>query len=761
MKKIFIAVLITIFTLAVLAYLFYFFFFVPAEEPIGLALNNEVVETPLPLALETEEEKVIIYVPALYVSEKLGFETDWNNQNGILTVSLGDFSLEMPLDSRAVSVNGLEEEWEAPLKMIDDILYMPLYPAARALGVLAFRDEEQNIVKIDTPRAFDPPPETVSEEEDLNSGPLLHVAYPPAADPFYYYDETLFVFGTTQSFALVDVKVNGEPVELLDRRSGNFLTMIEFPRGQEFVVTVEATGESGTTRVERTVLYPDWWQAMPAEPLAIHSSRVVPADRQVLREGESLHVAFQGSPGGSASYQVGSGGEWRQMTERSYPGGPAGNGGIYTASFRVSSTDIPPGTMDMELPVSVKLDRGGEQISRTLPGSVVVLSDQPYKILEVRPEQDLKNRGWLYTVNTGQLQLISSTLGGSGYPTSVVRYLVEGARYRATGAFGEYYRVDIGGSDNYLVHRSTVFDTGVQDMADPLISGLELREDEKMVQVRLLSNERFHFSPEDAVNSLALNFYGTAPGTEPASPALTKSVNSLSYQPYAGEGTGTSRFRIEVDYDLVGFKTYWEENDLLIELYKPFASDRDKPLEGKVIIVDPGHGGVDTGAPGPGKLNEKDVVLAISLYLQEMLIEAGAEVVMTREDDHDVNLYDRPERIDRFKPDLFISIHANAHAAGAPATEIHGIMILYNYAHNERLADIMLETMVAETTLPEFRTWRRNIAVIRHPHVPSVLVEAGYMMHPHDNWYLLHPQGQKDIAAAIIKGVENYFLDLK
>jgi len=134
---------------------------------------------------------------------------------------------------------------------------------------------------------------------------------------------------------------------------------------------------------------------------------------------------------------------------------------------------------------------------------------------------------------------------------------------------------------------------------------------------------------------------------------------------------------------------------------------------------------------------------------------------MTREDDHDVNLYDRPERIDRFKPDLFISIHANAHAAGAPATEIHGIMILYNYAHNERLADIMLETMVAETTLPEFRTWRRNIAVIRHPHVPSVLVEAGYMMHPHDNWYLLHPQGQKDIAAAIIKGVENYFLDLK
>jgi len=644
--------------------------------------------------------------------------------------------------------------------MIEDTLYMPLYPAVRALGVLAVRNEEENLIEIKTPQAFDPPPENETSVKSAENGPLLHVAYPPAADPFYYYGESLFVFGTTQSFARVDVQVNGEPVELLDRRSGNFLTMVEFPRGQEFLITVEAVGEGGKTRIERTVLYPEWWEAMASEPLAIHSLRVVPAEKQVLRNGDLMQVAFQGSPGGRASYRVGNGGEWQQMLERAYPGGPAGNGGIYTASFRVSSSDIPPGSMDIELPVSVMLERNGEQISRTLPGSVVFLSSQPYKILEVRPEEDLKNRGWLYTVNTGQLQLVSSTLGGSGYPTSVVRYLVEGTRYRATGAFGDYYRVDIGGSDNYLVHRSTVRELDLQDMVDPVISSLNYEEDDRMVRVRLGSSERFHFSPEDAVSSLALNFYGTAGGTGPALPAARESVRNISYLPYAGEGTGTSRFSIEVDYAMIGFKTYWEGNDLLVELYKPFTSDRDKPLEGKVIIVDPGHGGVDTGAPGPGKLNEKDVVLGISLYLQQMLEEAGAEVIMTRSEDVEVNLYDRPEKIDRFNADLFISIHANAHAADAPATEIHGIMVLYNYAHNEKLADIMLETMVEETNIPEFRTWRRNIAVIRHPHVPSVLIEAGYMMHPHDNWYLLHPQGQSDIAAAILKGIENYFLAL-
>ena len=85
-------------------------------------------------------------------------------------------------------------------------------------------------------------------------------------------------------------------------------------------------------------------------------------------------------------------------------------------------------------------------------------------------------------------------------------------------------------------------------------------------------------------------------------------------------------------------------------------------------------------------------------------------------------------------------------------------MTLYNYDHNEKLADIMLDTVTEEMDLPALYTWRRNIAVTRHTQFPSVLVEAGYMMHPQDNWYILHPSGQEKFARAMMEGIKEYFI---
>jgi N-acetylmuramoyl-L-alanine amidase len=55
-------------------------------------------------------------------------------------------------------------------------------------------------------------------------------------------------------------------------------------------------------------------------------------------------------------------------------------------------------------------------------------------------------------------------------------------------------------------------------------------------------------------------------------------------------------------------------------------------------------------------------------------------------------------------------------------------------------------------------TWKRNIAVTRFTQFPCVLVEAGYMMHPEDNWYIFHPRGQEDFARAMKEGIKEYFL---
>lgn len=725
----------------------------PGEDDIDLVINGKSVETDAPVMVATIDAEDVLYVPAVIVAENLGFETGFNEGGKMLILSLGDFTVRLTVESRLVEVGGSREIWSVPVRVFEETVYMPAYAAAEALGALVDWDDDGRTLTIFTPPGFDPPP-----EEEAAEVPLLNVAYPPEGEPFFYYGESLFVFGTTQSFARVEVTVNGEPVELFDPRSGNFLTMSAIPRGEEVIIAVEAAGAGGTTRVERRVIYPLWWEEMPAEPLAIHSTRLVPADRQILKEGDSLQVAFQGSPGGEAFFQVGGDGAWQSMTERAYPGGPSGKGGIYTATYKVSGQDTPQTGLTAALPVTVSLRRGEEQVEQKLPGRVAFLADYPYRVVEIREEHQLKNRGWLYTYNSGRLQLLANTLGGSGYPSSVVSYLVEGTRFKAVGAFGDYYRVVIGSNENYLIHRDMTREPAGQALADAVLAGAELKETGKMVSLRLKCEERFPFFVDDGKKGLTIKMYGMTAGGALKAPELTASVKGLDLVPYRGEGTGPASAAVEVDFEMIGYKTRWDGTDLVVDLYKPGRVDRENPLRGKVIIVDPGHGGIDSGAPGPGDLDEKDVVLAISLYLKDMLTEAGAEVIMTRTEDIFVNLYDRPEKIDSYGADLFISVHANAHAADAPATEIHGLMMLYNYAHNEKLADIMLETMAKETDLPAFRTWRRNIAVLRHPHPPSVLVEAGYMMHPHDNWYLLHPRGQEELARAMMKGIANYFL---
>lgn len=135
---------------------------------------------------------------------------------------------------------------------------------------------------------------------------------------------------------------------------------------------------------------------------------------------------------------------------------------------------------------------------------------------------------------------------------------------------------------------------------------------------------------------------------------------------------------------------------------------------------------------------------------------------MTRTQDENVDLYERIDSALEYNTDLFISIHANAHGDGADDIKYHGHMTLYNYAHNQELAKIILDNLVERMGLPRTRFWRReDLAVLRRPQVPSVLVETAYMMHPEDNWYLLQPIYQKEFAWAIMHGIIEYFLSLQ
>ncbi|MDU4960298.1 MAG: N-acetylmuramoyl-L-alanine amidase [Sporomusaceae bacterium] len=184
-------------------------------------------------------------------------------------------------------------------------------------------------------------------------------------------------------------------------------------------------------------------------------------------------------------------------------------------------------------------------------------------------------------------------------------------------------------------------------------------------------------------------------------------------------------------------------------------------LQGVRIAIDPGHGGIDDGA-SRNQVLEKELNLAISLKLAEVLGAAGADVVLTREDDVDYytkgkggkrnDLLKRVELIQAAAPRLYLSIHANA----VPSSRWSGSQVFYSPSieENKALAEAV------QAALRHFPPGNRrqakpdsHILVLNQTGIPGILIETGYLSNSEEAAKLVNSQYQQDMAAMIAKGV--------
>ena len=607
-------------------------------------------------------------------------------------------------------------------------------------------------------------PELLERLRDLQGKlekPYLKVAF-PGTDRQKISGNPIFVFGCTLPSQNTKVTVNGEEVERYDELTGNFLTLVEIPEKTEFPIKVTATLGEEETSLERTVVYEPTWQEMPEEPLAIHSANVQPREDQILGEGELLRVIVQGSPGAEAAFKIGNSGAEVAMEELSILPASLNGRGIYLGSYPVKESDISIKGKEEWQFITVLLRRGGKEISRRLPGKVSLTTGDTPHIFKT-----INERTRFYRINRESFNLQGVTLGGDGWLTQVVGYdLLPETYFKVTGKAGEYFRIRLGAND-YLIHQSDMAE--YQDEGGELnstLSGITIKQKEGKSEVRLnFSNSRhIPFLIEDKSEQLSITFYGIGRSENFSITGSSSSVKTIELVPQV---TGLSAIEsaavlnIKLYHPLVGYDYFWDKSELVISLRKPPAISPDNPLQNRIIVLDPGHGGDAVGAIGPGDVPEKVVVLEISRYLKQLLVEKGARVIMTRSGDRNLSIRERIEKAVEEEADLFISIHANAHAQGADAVSYHGHMTLYNYNYNKQLAEIILNNLAKKTGLPKTRVWKRpDIGVLRRPQVPSVLVETAYLMHPKDNRYLLLPEYQHELALSIRDGISDYFLNI-
>jgi N-acetylmuramoyl-L-alanine amidase len=231
------------------------------------------------------------------------------------------------------------------------------------------------------------------------------------------------------------------------------------------------------------------------------------------------------------------------------------------------------------------------------------------------------------------------------------------------------------------------------------------------------------------------------------------------------------------------------------------AGGSEIPLATKpLVVLDPGHGGIDSGAETPNGVKEKDVVLAFALRLQELLVSSGRfDVALTREDDSFLRLEERVALARTNKADIFISIHADSfqqseirgasvYTRDENATDVLDKVLADNENKTDVIAgfsmpqmapevvDILLDLMRREmrhqsfflaqsivhqlepsVALRRFPVRQADFFVLQAPDVPSVLVELGFLSNADDMANLMQGEWQDRTAEAVARGISTYF----
>lgn len=278
--------------------------------------------------------------------------------------------------------------------------------------------------------------------------------------------------------------------------------------------------------------------------------------------------------------------------------------------------------------------------------------------------------------------------------------------------------------------------------------------------------ENFSFNI-DSYNSSAVDITFYYSGNFDLSKGLSFSDDSVfySYEIIKNEhNTVVLRLHLKKAGAFYGYKITKNDNG---ELELSFKKRTTSSIEGKVVMIDPGHGGLSMVGTAimDNTVSEAQVTLAIANRTKYYLEELGAEVVMTRVMDSSLTLSERTDICKSINPDIFISIHCD----GVDNTDESGTHTFYYNAYSQPLADNIhrelvstyLNNIYVEADLNYFNVDRKikyyPFYVTRVSNCPAVLIECGFMSNYVEGYVLSNPVNQDFLGKAISDGIVNYF----
>jgi N-acetylmuramoyl-L-alanine amidase len=590
-------------------------------------------------------------------------------------------------------------------------------------------------------------------------GPLaIRVVYPSPGDRVDAGDSS-FMFGSVGS-GDASLTINGQPVQVWP--NGAWLAWVAFPPDSvmRFDLVAARGAESASQGYEARRVR----RSIPGQGLWLDSLSVSPRGRVWWPAGEYLPVSVRAAQGAAVAIVLPDGNRVPLVTDPNYGDVSWGirafdrdSGNLvgrvradrFIGSIRgLALGPVPGPVLGPPLDAAATIDSlpqieavlGVDTVRAAWPISLRMLDTLP---VLVQLDDDTARTGLTDGITVGR------ALPGGTYQW----FFPTGTRALVTGRINGDLRLRLSSQAISYVAAGDAhpLPAGMPPIR-AVVGSATLTPSADRFTFRLPLSQRIPYQVSESEHGIVLKLYSAAGdvnwirygGTDPY-------VKGIAWdQPVADEVT----IAFALAQPVWGFRTRWQQNDLILEIRRPPAINPANPLAGRRIVVDAGH--PPLGATGPTGLKEADANLAVSLELRRLLAEAGAEVIMTRTADTPVELYPRVKLADSVNADLLVSIHNNALPDGVNPFTNNGTSVFYNHPRSIPLAMAVQRALVNQLGLRDLGVGRGDLALVRPTWMPAILTEGLFMMLPDQEAALRSAEGQRLYALGVFEGIRDF-----
>jgi N-acetylmuramoyl-L-alanine amidase len=528
------------------------------------------------------------------------------------------------------------------------------------------------------------------------------------------------------------VTINGEEFSVYP--TGAFAGFIPLqPGSNRLVIESVHPGKGKVTKVILVVSkIPEPEQAV--SDFSIAYARNIPPVNQSLITGDVIQVRIKALPGCQAFFF---GNQPMHEMPESLAGGIKG---IYQGTYRIQPGDtLKNGKLDFTLWQNDRRDA-----KYCVSTDMLSINDGSFPAVG----QTTGNFSYL---NYG---LGEDRLGGAraGYLDSLVLLSL-------TGRTGDFYRVQLSGSQTFFipVEQVKILPKGTFEPYS-LADSWSVTGDDRNDYLRIGLSRRLPYISryESHPSRIVLDISGAVSNTNWIT-QLT-SAREIKNVWYEQPEKNVMRVTMELKHQQPwGYQVYYENNRLTVKVKQQPEILNWRSL---TIGLDAGHGGTNLGALGSTGVEEKVINLAVVLKMKAALERLGAKTVLTRKEDETLSTTARWLIWQKAEPDLVLSFHCNSIGNSDPL-RVKGTSTYYKYVAFRPLSE-MLYTELLKTGLSEFgNVGSFNFLLNAPTQFPNALIEMAFLSNPEDEMKLLDPAFQDKMVSAVIRGLEKFLRQCK